>query len=407
MFDCNLITSRLIRYPTKDKIQEHVEIGNLLSTSPLFKDSSFKLGYNQRDGGMLSPQGQKDALLLGQRMSTRYSSLLSNTKTTSIKLTSSNSTRTLETAYYFLEGSMAAGKEEASLVYKTGIVQKDKTLDADNDPNHACLVYEVNAKSKFGAKEQVEAYQRTYLDEMTRRVSQKLGLEASGAVTGKQVLIMQDICAYQYANQITTQVCQLFNQDDFIHYERSADLEKYYLFGYEQEINRRLGCSQVSGLVKDALASDTLQVSLRFGHAESIMPLIVSLGLFKDIVPISNQTTDLEFRQKKWVTSRIVPFLANVVFEVYTSTRDRADELAVRMLVNEVPTSIPHCSRPLSNGLCMLTDFIKGYSDILGCNFDVMCGNKQHTFGGWSELWVPDLYRVFDDDDIDTFTSLI
>lgn len=53
---------------------------------------------------------------------------------------------------------------------------------------------------------------------------------------------------------------------------------------------------------------------LRFGHAETVMPLFVFFDLFKDSKPLLHSSPQSEWSQRRWNTSKICPFQANIAF---------------------------------------------------------------------------------------------
>lgn len=75
---------------------------------------------------------------------------------------------------------------------------------------------------------------------------------------------------------------------------------------------------------------------LRFGHAETVMPLFVFFGLFRDTMPLLHSTPEKEWKVRKWNTSRICPFQANIAFFV----AECAGKESIVIQVNEQTVSI-------------------------------------------------------------------
>merc|ERR1711879_470758 len=78
----------------------------------------------------------------------------------------------------------------------------------------------------------------------------------------------------------------------------------------------------------------------RFAHAETIMPLVSILGLYKDSTPLMADWTEEQQENRQWKTSIISPFAANVQFILYECSGD----FMVKVLVNEVEQVLPGCT---------------------------------------------------------------
>ncbi len=103
------------------------------------------------------------------------------------------------------------------------------------------------------------------------------------------------------------------------------------------------------------------------------------MGLFKDEIAPSGNETRVELQNKMFISSKISPFQANLIFEVY---KDKETEL--RLLVNEKVVKIPGCSQG-KDDLCSFETFQKQYASLIGCNFDEICQNSFTTFGGFNQ----------------------
>lgn len=110
----------------------------------------------------------------------------------------------------------------------------------------------------------------------------------------------------------------------------------------------------------------------RFGHAETILPLYAILGLYKDEQPLLADNY-LQQKKRKFLSSLICPFSANIGFVIYDCQSDSQveDRFAVSVLVNEVPIHLPGCEEIL----CPLSKFQQLYSHISSCNFSDICFN--------------------------------
>lgn len=87
-----------------------------------------------------------------------------------------------------------------------------------------------------------------------------------------------------------------------------------------------------------------------FGHAETLAPLITSLGLFNDTVPLKADNFNVQ-QERKFRTSYVLSFASNVMFVLYECVPEDAAEdeevdevdYYVKTLVNEKPVIIANC----------------------------------------------------------------
>lgn len=118
---------------------------------------------------------------------------------------------------------------------------------------------------------------------------------------------------------------------------------------------------------------------LRFGHAETLLPLLALLGLFKDDVDLyaGNQHVHAD---RKFRTSVISPFSANVFFVLHRCDEHTEKDLPlskhmVQVTVNEVPVKIPGWE----DEFCSYETFRKCYKEILdSCDFERICNLHDH-----------------------------
>lgn len=101
------------------------------------------------------------------------------------------------------------------------------------------------------------------------------------------------------------------------------------------------------------MKSSIPRVVLRFGHAENMIPLISTLGLFNDSHRLTWQNYQHHLN-RKFRTGKFSPFSANLAFVLHKCANDSANESSdpygqykMHILVNELPTS-KHRSGDLS-----------------------------------------------------------
>ena len=312
----------------------------------------------------LLPTANQTILAMVDRLRVRYNTTGLFDSTENLFVQSTDVQRVIETTRMFTEGMYGESTGLKTFSLK-------RILDADLTPFASCTAY---AKTRSKAKSGV--LKKTEYTKIAQRLSSALKLPLST----KHVQAMLSICGELVAmNDPDLSVCEMFTLDEFKKFEFVEDTAKWEQFGPTVPIRTDMTCSlfaaihnNIMNLVRNKYYHP---VSLRFGHAETILPFHAALGDYA----ISQAQ---EAPVPEWRVSDISPFLANVIFEVAecsTGTR-------LRMLVNEQVKAIPGCSMDESN-FCSLQDFEKLYGHLLQCNFDKMCGTANTTVGGWNDFW--------------------
>ncbi|KAJ3318976.1 X-ray repair cross-complementing protein 5 [Boothiomyces sp. JEL0866] len=357
-----MFTRHGARFPTAKSFQAHLDIANLVQSSALFNNEPIDLQYgNSSNAGLLHPTGKKSVFEYGQRFQSRYSQTNLLTDHNKFFSSSSNDKRVLQTASNFFNGMTGSDLPNGAV--------KNRTLDADNDMNKSCFLYVNTPKNKQESK----AFEKSIRGELTSRVNSKLQLNLNDT----QVSTLQDACAFQlaYGSSLDKSVCKPFDEQDFVDFALNDDLSKFYTlsYGLDAPFNSQFGCSPLVGLVAN-IKSQALSATFHFGHAETIIPIVTSLGLFKDQQPLTANDTCLAGRQ--FQVTKIAPFQTNLVFEIYAGESPSNPD--IRLLMNEIPLALP-CSR---NGLVSLQEFESHYKDVLSCKFDSICQNPYTSIGG-------------------------
>lgn len=249
-------------------------------------------------------------------------------------------------------------------------VIKDRTLDADLNPTKSCSDYD---SVKYGRRES-RKWLSKHVPSIASRISSEIGLLLSTSETISLLELCVALIGLYNAN-LRVGICQLFNKSDLEIYDILSDVIHYQSEGYAYPCNSGIACSLLSGIVKEMKASirNETRSHVRFTHAETVIPLISALGLFKDNFIVDSGTSLEVLRKRKFRTSVFSPFMGNLIFEL----QDCRGKYVVRIRINEVLHEIPSC------GDCTLENFIKSYRHLIGCNYDKLCGNTRPTQGGW------------------------
>jgi len=218
-----------------------------------------------------------------------------------------------------------------------------------------------------------QTYIAKYLPSIRRKVLNNLAIvPRTWNVTSSDILLFYDVCIYEASNQgITNRFCSLFDLDDIYRFETSNDLSDYWTAGYASDINYKISCPLLVDFwnsFTSVIMGKSEKSSLRFAHAETIMPFVSLLGLFKDARSLHWNSTQLD--QRLWRASQISPFAANVAMILFNCS----GIYKVKLLHNEVEMPIPGCGGTL---YCPMEQLAVIWKDSLLCPFASMCGTQK------------------------------
>ncbi|NXQ17131.1 MINP1 phosphatase, partial [Peucedramus taeniatus] len=188
-------------------------------------------------------------------------------------------------------------------------------------------------------------------------------------------------CSYELAiKNVTSPWCSLFSEEDAKVLEYLNDLKQYWKRGYGYDINSRSSCvlfqdifQHLDKAVEESKSSKPISSPLivQVGHAETLQPLLVLMGYFKDDEPLLANNYAQQ-AQRKFRSGRIVPYAANLVFVLYhcDHVNTSQEEYQVQLLLNEKLLSFHHSNETTST----YTDLKNYYKDILeNCHFKEEC----------------------------------
>lgn len=254
--------------------------------------------------------------------------------------------------------------------------------------------------------EELHLFAEKYLQDVSDRLTVRMGLFGLWNLTWKDTIQLYTVCAFEltlFSGQ--NRFCELFEERDLLLLERYEDLKYYYLFSsvFKEHVLVSLP------LLKDIFATFDEQLSLRendenendeqhenensemnksgerkkasenplkgveyvarfrFAHAETLLPLISLLGLFRDEKKLTHDWSENEFENRKWKVSEIAPFAGNVNFELFKCLDNNH---RVRVLINEEEKLLDWCEGEV---FCPLESFRKQFSQQLELDFDEMC----------------------------------
>jgi len=98
---------------------------------------------------------------------------------------------------------------------------------------------------------------------------------------------------YTACTLVDAKWCELFSKRDIEVFEYADDLETYYELGYGSLIGQKMSCRLLNDTIKlmlKAIEADfsylASHASLKFAHAETVIPFLALLGLYRDDYPL-------------------------------------------------------------------------------------------------------------------------
>ncbi|XP_052761831.1 multiple inositol polyphosphate phosphatase 1-like [Mya arenaria] len=124
-----------------------------------------------------------------------------------------------------------------------------------------------------------------------------------------------------------------------------------------------------------------------FGHSETVAQLMATLGLYKDNTPLL-ATNREALRDRKFKSSKLLPFSANLAFVLYACKAGPNDDnpdnkFLVKMFVNEEVVRIPGCNADA----CPLDTMLQQYANITNsCDIEKICDDDDDDISGTSVI---------------------
>ncbi|XP_067223592.1 multiple inositol polyphosphate phosphatase 1a [Chanodichthys erythropterus] len=331
--------------------------------------SHWEMWYKDEMDGRLVDKGREDHRYLAQRLIRWFPSLLTkdNLRNGRVNLTTSSKHRCVNSTIAFREGLMTGLGIEVEL--------EPAVNDALMRYFDQCERFVKEVENNKSALEEVKRFNEG--PEM-KRVMEKMAdrLEVPyTSITDDSVEAAFYLCAYEFTiRKVNSPWCQLFDEVDAQVMEYSGDLKQYWKRSYGHDINSKSSCILFHDLfhrlnqVVSQINSDgtVLQaVTVQVGHAETLIPLLTLLDLFKDDTPL--KSTNFATQQNRTFRSgHIVPYAANLLVVLYKCPE--GVRMGVRL--NEKSLTLPGFADPVP----MYEDVMKRYRALLdGCDQETVC----------------------------------
>jgi len=317
----------------------------------------------------LVPFGAQEAFDSGTIFFGRYNFLLSSTASGTPFVRASSAQRVVDTATNFSSGFLTAA---APLGIHFTLPSPLVISESGND-----TLVDGTCPDAGGSGNE----QEKWVDVYTPDIADRLNDGVKGVkVSNDDVQNLMEMCAFETIVQDgsgVSQFCALFEEDEWVGFEYSSDVDKYYDTGYGQ----KLGPVQGVGWTNELLARLTNQplndstqsnhslpfplnhtMYLDFSHDNELIAIYSVIGLFPQSKDLSETSMPKDPSTETWVASRLVPFAARMVVE-RLQCGGSSDQM-VRILVNDQVQPMEFCDGVNEQGLCSLENFVasQGYA---------------------------------------------
>ncbi|QLG74110.1 hypothetical protein HG535_0F06220 [Zygotorulaspora mrakii] len=276
------------RYPTVNSgrriLQTYYKLMNYtrdFNSSLSFLDADYEFFIQDQDNleeettmkNSLNPlnpyTGEMDAKRHGREFLDQYEELIADTP--DFAVFTSNSKRCHDTAQFFID---ALGNDyNVSLQ----VLDEDASSGANTlTPRHSC--------AKFNEDEN-EDYLATYSHDYLSNLSKRLNAENRGLnLTRSDASNLFNWCSYELNVRGYSYMCDVFTEEELIHYSYQDDLESYYENGNGNSLGATAGAVLFNASVELLKESRELDQKawLSFTHDSDLINYIAAVGLFDD-----------------------------------------------------------------------------------------------------------------------------
>ncbi|KAL7873849.1 hypothetical protein AOLI_G00129200 [Acnodon oligacanthus] len=372
------------RFPTAENIKKIGAFDELVKTeangdlSYLPELKAWKMWYKEDMAGRLTETGREDHIHLAQRMVETFPTLLTkeNLQGGRVKFITSSVPRCINSTLSFQLGL----KEWFHLEGEEFPYTVNDTLMRFFA---SCERFVETVLNNPEAVIQATLFKNgPEMEEVQRKVADLLQIPydkftADVAETGFF------LCAYEWTIRgLNSPWCRLYDRADADVVDYASDLGLYYKRGYGHKIDSMASCVLFNDLfsrlekaanefsswhcraLKWAGQPVSEVVTVEIGHAETLLPLVTLLGLFKDKTPLTaaNYASQLN---RAFNGGHIVPYIGNLLAALY----DCPDGFRLQLRVNERPVEVPG----LNEFSPLFKDVKEQYQQILGCNQEAIC----------------------------------
>ncbi|KAL4219883.1 PHOsphatase [Mactra antiquata] len=366
-----------------DQIEELAKKIKEVKPSSVFADlDHWTNRYHLQNGGKLVQEGMDEQEFIGRNTWARFQTLFEMYGNKYVKFVSSSEERCIQNTQSFYNGFYKTMDNKPVFAYE----KDDKLMRF----YHKCDRYEKYVSENEENFRELRTFEKSReFQDVIKSVEGLLGLNV-GTLSVDDAYLIYSLCSFEKYFYNETMWCSLMTDEERQVIEYSTDLECYHRASYGHPFNAKMACPLLENMLTTMEISGErsrdfsrithnntngyLAAKIYEGHLGTMLPLMSKLGLFKDSEPLKSSNRE-KMKNRKFRTSHITPFSANIAFVVYSCddklspNHDR--EMMVKLFVNELPVTIPACN----NEVCTLQAVLDYYKDIRGgkCDLEKLC----------------------------------
>jgi multiple inositol-polyphosphate phosphatase/2,3-bisphosphoglycerate 3-phosphatase len=257
----------------------------------------------------LLEMGMNEHNAIGSKLASLYPSLFSSYSPVTMGMNSTTLPRTGQSATSFCSGASIASP---FIALDSGVDEKLRFFDF-------CPIYDANKDSAVAVADDYKAS-----DEALEAVEEfnELAGVPRGTYSYEDMNLSFEACAYDviFSNDVA-KFCSLLSPNAITVLNYAIDVSKYYAYGPGTTINRNFTAVLIADVIHSidkSLGSD-YKGTLRFAHAETLIPFISALGMFDNQPALTVKRDD----NRSFKMNEIAPFAGNVVLTVHKCDEEK------------------------------------------------------------------------------------
>ncbi|XP_053996568.1 multiple inositol polyphosphate phosphatase 1-like [Hylaeus anthracinus] len=295
----------------------------------------------------LTEQGEEDLKLMGARYKDYFPELLQS-NSSKYKFRATNTQRTVASMNSFIEGLIGNESTTDGVIGNTPTIDME-VLESDEDTllklYKFCKPWLDEVHSPSTNAEDNDFVNGPVMNETVHEISRRLGFKHD--LPYDTVLIMYKACVFERAWFVDklSPWCAAFTEKSLKVFEYEEDLYYYYHSSYGQNMSNKVGCTTLQDMfehftkLEEGDTKNEPQGIFYFSHSTSLQLLFTTMGIAKDTTPLKAGNYESMVDSRKWRTSYLVPFAANIAAVFYRC--DSSNK--VRFYLNEKPLDVEGC----------------------------------------------------------------
>ncbi|XP_078269280.1 multiple inositol polyphosphate phosphatase 1b [Rhinoraja longicauda] len=360
------------RYPTSKNVPRMADAHRLVKEQAdaglgLVRDlAAWRMWYDGRMDGRLHRLGANEMAALAERLSAGFPTLLrprsregdGEGERESPKFFTSSKHRCVNSTRSFIRGlEGGSGSGSGSTPGPGGRWQVDDHLLRFFD---TCQKFVRQVENNDTALHQLDMFkQGPEMGRVVGKMAKKLGVSPD-AISTDVVEATFYLCTYEFILKgIVSPWCDLFDKKDAEVLEYLGDLKQYWKRSYGYKINGLSSHKLFQNIfqymdqtIEENERNQTIShpAVLRFGHAETLLPVLTLMGYFQDERPLLASNFE-EQRNRKFRSGRISPLAANLLLVLYqcNEARSLGEKYKLQLFLNERPLPFPQSGKLVSD----------------------------------------------------------